>query len=312
MTHKAFSPRFHDLIDVDAPVQRLATGFDFTEGPIWHPVKHHLTFSDIPGDVRRQWSSDGGVVETARPVNMGNGMTYDANLNLIVCEHATSTVARISPDGAREVLCSHFEGRELNSPNDVVVRLDGTIYFTDPTYGRHERFGVVRPKKMGFQAVFMLPPGHKPGDEPLLASERDVFTQPNGLTLSPCEKWMWVNDSDQAYIRKYEVADDGCLINGAMFASAMREATRPGVPDGMKADTKGNVYVTSPGGVWIFDFHGEKLGEITVPEQTANLHWGGAQWDTLFFTANTSLYAMKTKSRPHREAFMSTGMGASS
>lgn len=304
MTHIAISPKFHDLIDVNASVTRIATGFDFTEGPVWHPLEHHLTFSDIPGDVRRRWSPDGGVVEVSRPANMGNGMTYDADLNLIVCEHETSTVARISPDGTREVLCSHFEGQELNSPNDVVVRSDGTIYFTDPTYGRHERFGVVRPKMMGFQAVFMLPPNHKPGDDPLLASGRDDFTQPNGLTLSPCETWMWVNDSDQAYIRKYKIADDGRLTDGTMFASGMRDPARPGVPDGMKSDTEGNVYVTSPGGVWVFDFFGEKLGEISVPEQTANFHWGGDDWGTMFFTANTSLFAMQTKARPHREPFM--------
>ena len=304
MAHIAVSTRFHDLIDIDAPVERIATGFDFTEGPVWHPVEGHLTFSDIPGNVRRRWSPKNGVTEIARPANMGNGMTYDADLNLIVCEHMTSTVARISPDGERTVLCSHFEGRELNSPNDVVVSKNGTIYFTDPTYGRHERFGVVRPKFMGFQAVFMLPPGHKPGDEPLLASERDVFTQPNGLTFSPCEKWMWVNDSDQAFIRKYEVADNGRLINGKMFASGLNEETRAGIPDGMKSDCEGNLYVTSPGGVWVYDFGGEKLGEIIVPEQTANFHWGGEDWDNLYFTANTSLYAMTTKSRPHREPFM--------
>lgn len=310
MAHNASSPRFHDLIDVDAPVERIATGFDFTEGPVWHPVDQHLIFSDIPGNVRRRWSPD-GVVEVARPTNMGNGMTYDADLNLIVCEHATSTLARIAPDGERTVLCSHFEGRELNSPNDVVVHGNGAIYFTDPTYGRHERFGIVRPKELGFQAVFMLPPGHNPGDEPVLACERDVFTQPNGLTLSPCEKWMWVNDSDQAYIRKYTVGDDGLLSNGVMYAEGLRDAARPGIPDGMKSDTEGNLYVTSPGGVWVFDFHGEKLGEIIVPEQAANFHWGGADWDTMFFTANTSLYAMKTKSRPHREPFMDTGAASS-
>ena len=307
MTHTALSPRFHDLIDCAEPVRRVAGGFDFTEGPVWHPVDQHLTFSDIPGDVRRRWSAERGVEEVARPAQMGNGMTYDAALNLIVCEHATSTVARIAPDGTREVLCSHFEGRALNSPNDVVVRADGSIYFTDPTYGRHERFGIVREPELDFRAVFMLPPGHEPGAEPLLASERDVFTQPNGLTLSPCENWMWVNDSQRTFIRKYRIAEDGRLVEGEMFAAGLRDRSRPGVPDGMKCDTDGNVYVTGPGGVWVFDFEGEKLGEISVPEQTANLHWGGPEWDTLYFTANTSIYAMKTRSRPHREPFMAAG-----
>lgn len=308
MAHKAVSPRIHDLVDVDAPVKRVATGFGFTEGPIWHPIEQHLTFSDIPGDVLHCWSADSQAAEVARPSHKSNGLTYDANLNLIACEHATSTVSRFTPDGAREVLCSHFEGRELNSPNDVVVAANGTIYFTDPTYGRiTERFGVLRPMALDFQGVFMLPPDHKPGDEPVLVCERDVFKQPNGLTLSPCEKWMWVNDSDQNMVRKYTVADDGQLIDGALFADNIKEDDRLGQPDGMKADAEGNLYVTAPGGVWVFDFNGEKLGEISVPEKTANFHWGGVNWDTLYFTASTSIYAMKIKAKPHPEAFMAAG-----
>ncbi|MGB0926022.1 MAG: SMP-30/gluconolactonase/LRE family protein [Pikeienuella sp.] len=304
MPHVACDIRFHDLIDVSEPVELIATGFDFTEGPIWHPTQHHLTFSDIPGNARYRWSPDGALTEVARPTNMANGMTYDADMNLIVCEHRTATVARISPRGRREILCSHFEGRELNSPNDVVVHSNGTIYFTDPNYGRQERFGIVRPAELGFQAVFMLPHDHRPGAEARLASERDVFNQPNGLTLSPCEKWMWVNDSEEGLIRQYRIAEDGRLTEGAVFASGIEETGRPGVPDGMKCDSAGNIYVTGPGGIWVYDANGGKLGEIGAPEPVANFHWGGMAWDRLFLTANTSIYAVKTKSRPHPEPFM--------
>ena len=136
MSHTSLRPDFEDLIELDAPAIQVATDCIFTEGPVWHPVEHFLLFSDMPGDVRRRWDPDGGVVEVQRPANKCNGMTYDADLNLIVCEHATSLLVRERLDGTREVLASHFEGKELNSPNDVCVRSDGSIFFTDPYYGR--------------------------------------------------------------------------------------------------------------------------------------------------------------------------------
>ncbi|MEM9813272.1 MAG: isochorismatase family protein [Pseudomonadota bacterium] len=307
MSHTATDARFADLIALDAPVHRLGAGFTFTEGPLWHPVEGHLIFSDMPGDVRRQWTPEGGVTEIARPSNKGNGMTYDADLNLLVCEHATSSVVRIRPDGRREVLASHFEGRALNSPNDICVGRDGAIYFTDPTYGRMPHFGVPRPLEQGHRGVYRLPPGHAPGAEPELVVDRYMFTQPNGLCFSPCERWMWVNDTEQANIRKFDVAPDGRLVNGRVFASGIKDALRPGVPDGMKADTNGNVYVTAPGGLWVYSIEGTKLGEIALPEMAANLHWGGADWSTLFVCATTSLYSVETKTRGRLEPFMAAG-----
>ncbi|MEP2532096.1 isochorismatase family protein [Shimia sp.] len=312
MPHKAIDARFNSLIDIHAPVRQLGAGYTFTEGPLWHPVEKHLLFSDMPGDVRRRWTPDGQVTEVLRPSNKGNGMTYDADLNLLVCEHATSSVARFRPDGTREVLSSHFEGKELNSPNDICVRSDGSIYFTDPTYGRKPGFGVERPLQQGFQGVYMLPPDHKPGGEAVLVSDRYMFTQPNGLCFSPCERWMWVNDTDQANIRMFDVAPDGSLSNPRIFASGIKDALRAGVPDGMKADKDGNVYVTAPGGVWAYSFEGAKLGEIEVPEMVANLHWGGDNWDTLFMCACAGLYSVQTKTRGREEAFMRTeGIGGS-
>lgn len=304
MSHKVVDPRFTDLIDPYAPVNRLGTGYIFTEGPIWHPRERHLRFSDMPGDGRRRWTPDGAVREDLRPSNKGNGMTYDADLNLLVCEHATSAVARYRPDGSREVLCTHFEGKELNSPNDICVQSNGRIYFTDPTYGRREHFGVPRPLQQGFQGVYMLEAAHRPGDEPVLVSDRYMFRQPNGLCFSPCERWMWVNDTEQANIRMFDVAEDGRLENGRVFASGIQETLRAGVPDGMKADADGNLYVTGPGGIWVYAFDGIKLGEIEIPEMAANLHWGTDDWHTLFVCACTSLYSVRLKTRGRSEPFM--------
>jgi len=304
MVHKAIDDRFHKLVDESQPVKQLGSGFTFTEGPLWHPVDGTLIFSDMPADTRRRYTPGKGVDEILKPTNKGNGMTYDADLNLLVCEHSTSSVARISPTGERVVLASHFEGRELNSPNDIVVRKDGAIFFTDPTYGRMEHFGVPRPTQQGFQGVYMLPPGHTPGQEPVLVSDRYMFTQPNGLCLSPCEKFIWVNDTEQANIRKFDIGPDGRLTNARIFASGIKETARAGVPDGMKSDDKGNIFVTAPGGLWVYDFHGMKLGEIAVPEMAANLHWGDGDWGTLYICATSGLYSLRTKTTAKQEGFM--------
>lgn len=300
MAQQAHDPAFRALIDEHAPVLQLGTGFTFTEGPIWHPVDGYLLFSDMPADTRRRWDRS-GVREVVRPSNKGNGMTYDARLNLLVCEHATSSVARFAPDGRREVLASHFEGRELNSPNDICVRSDGSIYFTDPTYGRMPHFGVERPTQLGFQGVYRIPPG---GGAPELLVDRFTFNQPNGLCFSPDERLMYVNDTDQANIRVYEVAPDGRLSNGRVFASGIRDPLKPGVPDGMKCDARGNVWVTAPGGVWVYEPGGRLIGTVSVPEMVANLHWGGADWRTLFLCACTSVYSVQTKVGPRNEPFM--------
>ncbi len=300
MVHELRAPAFRELIDPAEPVEQLATGFTFTEGPVWHPIEHYLLFSDMPADVRRRWSPAEGVIEVARPSNKGNGLTFDAELNLIVCEHATSALVRIRRDGRREVLASHFEGKELNSPNDVCVRSDGSIYFTDPWYGRMPVYGIERPRVLGFQGVYRVVPGKPP--ELLVA--RYLFDQPNGLCFSPDERLLFVNDTEQALIRVFEVRADGTLGSGRIFASGIRSELEPGVPDGMKCDERGNIWCTGPGGVWVFDPEGRHLGILRVPELVANLAWGGPDWHTLFLTASRSLYAVRTKVGPRREPFM--------
>ncbi|MEO4001476.1 isochorismatase family protein [Mesorhizobium sp. CAU 1732] len=310
MAHEAVRPEFRKLVDEHAPVRQVGSGFGFTEGPIWHPVEKHLLFSDMPGDVRRRWDKS-GVREALRPTNKANGLTYDAELNLLACEHATSCVVLFRPDGSREVLASHFEGRELNSPNDLCVRSDGSIYFSDPWYGRMPRFGVERPRQLGFQGVYRIAPGSRDA-EPQLLVDRYLFTQPNGLCFSPDETLLYVNDTDQCNIRVFDVKADGSLANPRMFASGLRDSMRPGVPDGMKCDAEGNVWVTAPGGVWVYTPAGELMGKVSIPELPANLHWGGDDWRTLFVCASTSVYAVDVKIGPRNEPFMRTRAQASS
>ena len=306
MTHDVRRNEFTSLVDPDAPVRQIGSGFEFTEGPIWHPTEHYLLFSDMPGDVRRRWDEAGGVREVMRPANKCNGMTYDADLNLVICEHATSSLVRLSPDGRREVLASHFEGKELNSPNDVCGRSDGTIYFTDPWFGRMPVYGVERPRELGWQGVFRV----SPDGELHLAVGKRQFDQPNGLCFSPDESKLYVNDTTRALIRVFDVAPDGSLSHGRLFAQGIQSSREAGAPDGMKCDAEGNVWVTAPGGIRVCSPDGAQLGTVRIPEMAANLHWGGAEWRTLFVCATTSVYAMETKVGPHIEPFMRRAVDA--
>lgn len=301
--HTALKPAFRSLIDETAPVRPIATGCTFTEGPVWHPVEQHLTFSDMPADVRRRWDGQ-TVTEIARPSNKANGLTYDAALNLVACEHATSSLVRLR-DGRREILASRFQGRELNSPNDLVVHSDGSIWFTDPWYGRMPGFGIERPRDLGWQGVFRVPPG---GGDPELVVDRHQFGQPNGLCFSPDEARLYINDTQQALIRVYDVTGSR-LANGRLFASGLRDSLRPGVPDGMKCDEQGNIWVTAPGGLWVYAPDGTLIGKVAIPEPAANLAWGGADWRTLFVCATTSVYAIPVKVGPRREPYMTGAQG---
>ncbi|MGH6798223.1 MAG: SMP-30/gluconolactonase/LRE family protein, partial [Roseiarcus sp.] len=301
MSHVSLRPEFEQLVEPDASAIQVATDFMFTEGPVWHPVDQFLLFSDMPGDVRRRWDARHGVAEVRRPANKCNGMTYDADLNLIVCEHATSLLVREKPDGAREVLASHFEGKELNSPNDVCVRSDGSIYFSDPVYGRMAGFGVERPRELGFQGVYRVPPN---GGGPQLLVDRNLFDQPNGLCLSPDERLLYVNDTAQTLIRVFNVAPDGSLSGERVFASGIQSSVQGGKPDGMKCDERGNVWVTGPGGVWVYAPSGELIGKLHIPEVVANLAWGGPEFRTLFLTATKSVYRVTTKVGPRIEPYM--------
>ena len=297
------APAFLELVDEDAELERLGTGFTFTEGPLWNP-DGFLLFSDMPGDVRRRWDAESGVSEVANPSNKGNGMTFDLDGRLIVCEHVTSSVVRMDPDGTgggREVIASHYGGRELNAPNDVVVKSDGAIYFSDPTYGRMPGFGIEREQDLDFQGVYRIPPGG--GDTQLLA---DDFGQPNGLCFSTDESLLYVNDTDKAHIRVFDVEPDGTISNSRVLADGIGTASLEigDLVDGMKLDERGNIWVTGPGGVCVFDAQGEHIGTVLVPEPVGNVNWGGPDWSSLFIPATSSVYRIECKVSGNRLPYM--------
>jgi gluconolactonase len=294
------SDRVRELVDQNAEVEQIATGFSFTEGPIWM-ADGSLHFSDMPGDKRRRWHPTEGVTVLRDPSNKCNGMTRDDHGNLIVCEHVTSSLVRESPDGTRETLASHWGERELNSPNDVIVAADGSIIFTDPTYGRMPGFGLEREQELDFQGVYRLPADG--GDLQLLI---DDFAQPNGLCFTPDESQLYINDTVHAHIRVFDVGPDHALSNGRVFAEGIGtgDLASGELVDGMKLDERGNVYVTGPKGVWIFAPDGEHLGVIEVPENVGNVNWGGDDWSTLYIPASTSVYRIRLEVAGNRLGYM--------
>jgi gluconolactonase len=266
------------IIESEEP-ERIATGFQFTEGPVWHP-DGYLLFSDIPANSILKWTPDGNVETFRKPSGNSNGLTFDRQGLFIACEHGNRRVSRTEKDGAVVTLADRYSGKRLNSPNDVAVKSDGSIYFTDPPYGVEED-----QRELDFQGVYRLAPD---GTLTLLV---DDFDRPNGLAFSPDEKILYVDDTNRRHVRAFDVQPDGTLKNGRVLAEL--KSDKPGGPDGMKVDTKGNLYVTGPGGTWVFDSTGKHLGTIVTPEEPANCAFGGKDNKTLFITAQTSVYCVK-------------------
>ena len=280
--------RFESVVGRTVQFEKLATGFLFTEGPLWHAQGKYLLFSDMPGDHLRRWSAKDGVTTFRKPSNKSNGLTWDRQGRLLACEHATSSVTRTEADGSITALASHYEGKELNSPNDIICKSDGTIYFSDPTYGRMEYYGVPRPCQLGFQGVYRLDP-----ERETLILLADDFSQPNGLCFSLDEKRLFINDTDRQHIRVFGVHADGTLDQGRVWAETT--GSGQGAPDGMKIDSGGNLYCCGPGGIHVFDPNATCLGVIHVPEGVANFTWGDDGLRSLFITASTSLYRIKVQ-----------------
>jgi gluconolactonase len=279
--------RLKGVVGESVAFERIATGFLFTEGPLWHAREHYLLFSDMPGDHLRKWSEKGGVTTFRKPCNQSNGLAWDRQGRLVVCEHSSSRLTRTEPDGSITVLASHHDGSELNSPNDVVVKSDGAIYFSDPTYGRAEYYGRPRPTVLEFRGVYRVDPGSQ-----RLTLLADDFGQPNGLCFSADEKQLYVNDTDRQHIRVFEVRPDGTLANSRVWAQTRGEGD--GAPDGMKFDAAGNLYCCGPGGIHVFAPDATCLGVIRVPEYTANFCWGDGDFRSLYITASSSVYRIRT------------------
>jgi gluconolactonase len=291
---QADSPRFASLIEGDAELVRLGSGYQFTEGPVWIAAEQSLYFSDIPGDTRWRWSEPAGMEVALRPTFKANGMTLDVEGNLIVCESVTSCLVRFRPGGNRELIAFHHRGKYLNSPNDVVVRgRDGGIYFTDPDYGRwNDWIGAERSRDLDFRGLYRVP--HEGGDVELLLDETE-FDQPNGLCFSPDESLLYVNDSARCHVKVFDVAADGSLANGRLVHEGIGTGVpRSGNVDGMECDELGNVWVTGTGGVWVLSPSGERLGVIAAPEVVGSLCWGGADLHSLFLMTSTTVHVVET------------------
>jgi gluconolactonase len=295
---EARDPRLHDLVAPDAPIDRIAGGLGFTEGPVWRGDA--LLFSDIPNKRIVRWRRlPEGPELTTFATGMSNGLTLDRQGRVLAAEHDGRRVTRVADDGARTVLAERFQGKRLNSPNDLVVKSDGAVYFTDPPYGvRPSRPGTVRPagwwtqpiegKEQPCHGVYRLAP------DGTLGLVVDDFALPNGLAFSPDESVLYIDDSAHKHIRAFDVRPDGTLTGSRILLDMASED--PGVPDGLKVDVRGNVFCTGPGGVWVCGPDGALLGRIVLPELPANLGWG-EDGSVLFVTARTSVYRVPTLTR---------------
>jgi len=279
---RAKTSNFPSLFPEKAQLICVATGFRFTEGPVWFSTENYLLFSDIPANTIFKLSADGQVSVFRKPSGHSNGLTIDQAGRLVACEHGNRRVTRTEPNGFLTVLADSFKGKKLNSPNDVVVKKDGTIYFTDPPYGIK-----TSQQEQQIQGVYRLAP--KSAEIVVVASD---FEKPNGLAFSPDEKTLYIDDSStRRHIRVFDVLPNGHITNGRVLHDMSKE--EKGNPDGMKVDRNGNLFCTGPGGVWVFHPNGQHLGTIITPEKPSNCAWGDHDFRTLYITAKTSVYAIR-------------------
>ena len=286
--HKKPAGGLDAIVEAGTIPHQFLSGFDFVEGPAWHPQTGELVFSDIIGDRIYRWTERDGLSVWRQPSHMANGNAWDHEGRLLTCEHATSRISRGGPDDSYEVLVSHYQGLELNSPNDIVVKRDGSIYFTDPNSGRGDRYGVARQQQLGFQGVYCLHP--ETAELTLLA---DDFAKPNGLCFCRDESLLFVNDTDRQHIRVFDMHEDGGISGGRVWAETSGDA--PGVADGMKIDSAGNLYSCGSGGIHVFDPDARRIGILATPEVAANFAWGGDDLTDLYITATHSVYHLRMK-----------------
>jgi gluconolactonase len=276
---------FSRCVPAEATVRKLAGDMQFIEGPVWIKDAHTLVFSDIPKNELKQWTAERGVTVFRASSNNANGNTLDLAGNLLSCEHSGRRVAMQEKNGPLKTVVDSFEGRKLNSPNDVVVRDDGTLWFTDPEYGLKTKPGTREKEDKQQPGNFVY--RHDPKTGQTTAVVRD-FVQPNGLAFSPDERKLYVADSGSPrHIRVFDVATDGTVSNGRVFCIIDK-----GGPDGIRVDRDGRVWSSAGDGIHIFATDGKRVGKILVPEGPANLCFGGDNGKTLFITARKSLYAI--------------------
>ena len=285
------APELERIISASEPIQHLADGFGGAqgpaEGPLWWKESRHLLFSDIHNDRRMKYEPGSGVSVVLEPTNRANGLTRDLQGRLIACEHDSRRVTRQELDGSITVVANSFQGRRLNRPNDVVVKSDGCIYFTDPwtSPAAPEQWDLT------FSGVYRVTPDL--GTMTLLIGD---FVLPNGLAFSPDEKVLYINDTRRGHIRAFELLPNGTLAKHTDRVFADLRGDEPGVPDGMKVDVEGNVYCGGAGGIWIMDRNGKKLGRVVHgAPATTNIAFGGDDWKTLYFTGRNHLGSVNVK-----------------
>jgi gluconolactonase len=287
-------PLLDTIIPADYRIEKLAEGMVFTEGPVWVPQGGYLLFSDVRGNAMYKWAPGEGTTDLLKPVYEGdqegltgsNGLTLDSKGNLVICEHGNRRISRMTlpKGGERKVVVDNFEGKKLNSPNDLAYKSDGWLYFTDPPYGLPQQDEDAA-KELDFNGIFRLSPDEKTL-EVLVRSQ----TRPNGLAFSSDEKTLYVSNSDPEKKQwiAYGLKADGTLENARVLHDVTSE-TAEGLPDGLKVDKRGNLFCTGPGGVWIFSPDGKHLGTIQPEEVPANVAWGD-DGKVLYMTARTGLY----------------------
>ena len=291
-----FDPRFHSLLIPDETLVRLCTGALWSEGSVWLNDQKRLVWSDIPNNRMLSWTERDGMSVFRAPSNFSNGNTLDREGRMVTCEHGRRCISRTETDGNVNVLIDRFEGRRLNSPNDVVVKSDGTVWFTDPSYGiMSDAEGYMAESEFGGDCyVFRFDPAT--GD---IAIVDRSFSKPNGLAFSPDETLLYVSDTSASHdpagnhhVRVFDVVDGKFLANGRVFA-----VIEPGLPDGFRLDEHGWLYVSSEDSIQVFHPDGTLLGKIPVPEKIANCVFGGNGRDELFIAASTSLYRIRLNKR---------------
>jgi gluconolactonase len=279
------------IISPSEPIQQLADGFGGSlgpaEGPVWWKEGGYLLFSDIHNNRRMKYEPGKGVSVFLEPTNRANGLTRDLQGRLIACEHDSRRVTRQEPDGSITVVANSFQGRQLNRPNDVVVKADGCIYFTDPWTNP----AAPQQWDLTFSGVYRVTPDL--GTMTLLVGD---FVIPNGLAFSPDESVLYINDSRRGHIRAFDLMSNGTLAKQTDRIFVDLRGDEPGVPDGMKVDVEGNVYCGGAGGIWIVDPKGKKLGRIVHgAPATTNMAFGGDDWRILYFTSRNQLGAVNVK-----------------
>ena len=288
MVIEAASPSFEQIVNRDAALDRISHGYIFTEGPVWNTRDKSLVFVDIIGDTIWKWQPGVGPTALVRPSGKVNGLTYDQQGRLLVAGWTSRAILRMDLDGTISILASHYQGKRLNTPNDIVVKSDGYIYFTDPPGGLSIVGMAVEDLQqyLDFSGVYRL----DPNDGALTLVTEDV-PGCNGLAFSPDESILYINDTGLRHIKAFDLNPDGTLSNGRIFAEL--DGKEPGIPDGMKVDVEGNVYCTGPGGVWVFDPSGNYLGRIRIPEHASNMAWAEDDWKTFFITGRTSVFRIR-------------------